>query len=731
MLQNIHLKNSIRLIFSVASISLLVGCGGSSGGGSIDSEMNQQTQDNQQVEETVRTYQGELVDIDEAPISGALVSLGGIEAEAPTDSQGRFTIRGIDEDQCQTMTALVEGYEPLAVEVDTTAAAIQSCEVNNASDDASMASSMSRTRSNFAANNLVGGSRIRLDRLDVPAVLHVNTPLNNLSLIADSACNAPTLTVSGAVSLNETETFLHVHDVVILIDTSASTADMTGADLDSDGNIDTILQASLSTAARLAERIAEGGGRVSIAKFARAINTDGSRNTDQTRILNGLTQFTNVDDLTTYLDTIELEGSQGGTDTEFAIRLAVDELLAAENPSLDVSDDTSDEATEIEPIKSVVLISDGIPTLPVGSGLTQEPGDRAATLSAARYAAENGVRVFPIVIQSEDDANRPLTTLPSVQALTGAPGQFNRVALDAVNTLFDIVDNLPLSGIREVSIANTTTSDEMTVLVGPSGEFSGDIPAVLGENTVELSVNSGLDSQMLVQSISFNVRDEVATSFDTWADPTAISEIGNLGNVIGVNVRGNRLKNILMTYAHNARPIPGYRTLTATGETISIRTLFKYAGYRSDHGYFVYDPLDPPTSAAEVIAELTQDNLFFYSNVANGDLSGSDEINISVAPGSEIGFFVVPNGRLSDVQAGANIDILFSVPTLNPGSFTQFLGFYDAADDSELVAGENDRVIISIEDISLRKSTDRSFEDVGFEVRGVAPSHEFLNCDIF
>lgn len=62
------------------------------------------------------------------PLKNANVSLDGVEAAQPTNSAGHFTITGIGNSVCQTLTISSEGFAPMVKEVDIRYGGLKACE---------------------------------------------------------------------------------------------------------------------------------------------------------------------------------------------------------------------------------------------------------------------------------------------------------------------------------------------------------------------------------------------------------------------------------------------------------------------------------------------------------------------------------------------------------------------------------------------------------------------------
>jgi hypothetical protein len=264
------------------------------------------------------------------------------------------------------------------------------------------------------------------------------------------------------------------HDVVIAIDTSGSTAYASGADVDGDGKVgrsrererwrsfnprflssdpgDTVLAGELLATQRLVELLDSGRTRVGLVAFAavaKPVSDVGSEPGEVARALRGL------------------EGSfgSGGTNIADATRVAA-ELLAA-----------ADRADSGPRRASILLLSDGYPTVP-------EPQARAESesLAAAREAAARGVRIFsfalgPHEIEEGDVFARMATVSGGRLVRVEEPG--------------NVVHELPqidLADIAEVTIQNETSGrGARATRVFPDGSFDAYVLLVEGENVLRVT----------------------------------------------------------------------------------------------------------------------------------------------------------------------------------------------------------------------------------------------------
>jgi len=178
---------------------------------------------------------------------------------------------------------------------------------------------------------------------------------------------------------------------------------------------------------------------------------------------------------------------------------------------------------------------------------------------------------------------------------------------------------------------------------------------------------------------------------------------------------------------------------------LEIDFVFNRACYRSDFGFFVIDPANPPVSAEAALAELGPENVLFNT----GDISGQNcdhgsiasgeahyEVNANV--GDVVAFFILPNRTLEDYQRDrrGSKEALVTIPALNPGAFDQVLTFRSDAGrtlpgDAATIVTPGPLTIFAFEDISIaRRGADQDYDDVVWTIRdSIAGNIDGLDCE--
>jgi len=301
--------------------------------------------------------------------------------------------------------------------------------------------------------------------LDIPAILEIEKPTKDSTWHVIENCENPEVTVAGKAALKA----LKPIELALLIDTSGSTEKviMTGK---------SVLDAERSAAHALIDMLEKSGSdiQVSLTHFAR-----------ESTVLYPLTKDWKalrqaIDGLTVPL---------GGTNMSLGIENALTTLTSARDGAR----------------KTILMITDGVPTLPIEGGLTQQRGDRKATLAMAKTAKKAGVKIYPIVIASEVDRDRKLTTMPAVRAITGVPNTVPTLSFDNLDQLADVMQHTSLTDVTDVSVTNETTHQTVVAKVSLGGEFSVDVPVGVGENKIVVKVHAGNIEKAVSRNITIPV----------------------------------------------------------------------------------------------------------------------------------------------------------------------------------------------------------------------------------
>ena len=633
---------------------------------------------------------------------GAIVSLDGIEAEAVSNESGEFEIFGVSSASDQLLTVNAEGYTPIYRLVRPT-------------EQGTLVSATSGSRS-----AKLSGDGLVLSPLPAPKVSDVLSPVDGAHYQAPTECDTVVMPVRGYASLEDVGTLRL--DIALVIDTSGSTKKTTDFDQNKDNSKDTVLEAEVHACRKLVDSLRPDNTRFSVIKFARLHKknaalgeiSDGPILEKQTRIVQDMTKDRAA--IHTALDKILEEGSLGGSDTGGGISTGVSALENAPPVS-----DTA--GYSHSPLRHIIIVTDGIPTLPIESGYTQERGDREAALTAAQQAALAGVAIHPIVIEPVNASDRRFTTMPAVQAITGVSDSPRWVNLDTIDQLDEMLAGLSLTGITGANLLHVNTGTVYPLLVQPDGYFESIVLLGIGHHEFEFEIFTSNRKKATKYTVACTVHaaSGVIGTAEIVADQTTVKKLKHLVRPTGGKVKGNLHKSLKQRYP-NATVLSGVEGWRALDSTMTLEFTFKEAAWRSDVGYFVFDPANPPATGSEILANLGPDNVLVHTgDYPNGWFSpGSGLRTIDVPSDVAVGFFMIPNGTLAQAQAGHSKEPLFTMQHLNPGLYDQVLTFWDP---------DKQQVLFAYEDITiLGNRSDQDFQDIMFTIEGGDSIAPILEC---
>jgi hypothetical protein len=280
------------------------------------------------------------------------------------------------------------------------------------------------------------------------------------------------------------------HDVMIVIDRSASAFRPSGVDVDGDGVVgrmlatsqdeypvlwtsdfgDTIVSAELIAARRLIERLDSETTRMGLVSFGGNAKLEAPLGSSRVELLAAL-------------DAIPPTPNERGT----YIYGALEEAIVAFGPQ------TADVAVRRQ--RQILLLSDGIATTPGPAAAAQ-----ATSVHAARNAARAGARISAFALGPTAAERRG-----QFEEIVAANGG-NLVVLDAPADILEFVPYMSWTRIAKIEIANTTTGvAARAVRLFPDGTFDGFAPLALGKNEIRLSaVSEGGASETITRWVTFD-----------------------------------------------------------------------------------------------------------------------------------------------------------------------------------------------------------------------------------
>ncbi len=627
---------------------------------------------------------GTVVDDNDVALAGVRVTGGGVEAQDLSDKEGKFTISSPFEfENNVVLTASNPGYD-------------------------SYFSGAAETP-NEVVRSAKSALKIRMTRQSRPGILSILNPAENTTVGLDDNCTAE-VDINGVVNFKERKNFLI--DVIFLIDASGSTESLV------QGN-QTVFDIELKAVKKFLKKFNHKVTRVGVVRFATEAVTMKSLTSD-------------LDSVGEIIDEMKAEGpeplgqSQSGTNFYNAVSKALNEF---ENSPFTIQSSDADVSVTLEPQKLVVMVSDGIPTLPEKPGISQQVEDLDAALNAAIEAKDQGVIVYTYAVGLDEEDKR-MSALPAISDIT--EGKYFEVT--NMKNLEFVMPEQSLVGMGTLYIKNLTNNSTVEVTPNSEGLFSSTIPVSYGPQTIKIVAFDFHD----FDSISKEIQIEGILTSESGDEPwglsdTSITSASDIKTPSGESINDDDLYNLFI--AEKAE----YPDITETigteifivpgtpGEdvTVSGSLIFKHACYVNDIGYLVVDPLDPVGTTTQAFEDATEDNVLIntsaigrscnaiYSNPGEAEVSFS----FTVTGGSNLVFFMIPNGTLSEAQSG-NKQVLYTVSSLNPGGFDQVLSYYSA--NGRRNAG-TPHCILSFEDISLIYKSDSDYGDIVFNIEGVLP----------
>jgi hypothetical protein len=285
---------------------------------------------------------------------------------------------------------------------------------------------------------------------------------------------------------------------MIVLDVSGSTKVASGVDVDGDGEVginpqlelmppgtyppgtvttdpeDTILAAEVKAADALVASLDPARVRVGVISFSGEMNAAGYRAEPSQQ--DAWLEVPLTSDLQrdrSVMPAILARGPHGGTNFAAGLRLAVTELAG-------LSGATS--RTRREAKKVVLFLTDGLPTFPIGTGSSSDPGDIEAALYAARLAHKAGITVNTYALGPTALTN-PLAATEMARITLGTfmpvrnPGQ-----------IISFLQGVSFANIEDVVFTNLTTREvSYDVQLLPDGSFAGFVPVREGQNRVRVT----------------------------------------------------------------------------------------------------------------------------------------------------------------------------------------------------------------------------------------------------
>lgn len=296
-------------------------------------------------------------------------------------------------------------------------------------------------------------------------------------------------------------------DVVLVLDTSGSTSDASGSDINGNGVVgrerfllptddpgDSILAAEIAAAREVLRSLDARNTRVSVVTFA-GVSED-FRNPGGGAVIRigqsagppavteeGLTSdFKRIERALTH---VQERGPSGNTNMGAGLRQAVRELKGYRG-GLSTPDPESD--------KVVLFFTDGAPTAPFDPADTRS--NTRSVLRAADIASRAGIRVHSFAI-GPDALERPVA---AVEMAYRTGGYFTPVRVPG--DLVEVIENVSFANIEAIEVQNLTTGEAASELrIQADGTFGALVPIRTGLNRIQVLARSS-DGSEATASIS-------------------------------------------------------------------------------------------------------------------------------------------------------------------------------------------------------------------------------------
>lgn len=309
--------------------------------------------------------------------------------------------------------------------------------------------------------------------------IHVETPSHE-AIIGDP--NGAFLSGRAVASVGELKTF----DIAFVIDTSGSTNEASGADINGNGIVgqnrlgalfgraptdpgDSVLAAEVAAARAFMKNLDSRTSQIALITFAGEAPNQAGRAPEPAYTLVGLTSdFQKID---AALEEILAEGPDGATWMSAGVDQAVIELGGLQG-ALSTPSDRSE--------KIIVFLTDGMPTLPV-PGSDYE--NTRAVFRAADRARRQGIKTIVFAIGPEA-LKQPVA---AVELAKRTDGIFMPVRQPG--NLIDVMEEVRLVALREIIVLNQTTQTKASPLtLNADGTWSALLALRNGKNQIRITV---------------------------------------------------------------------------------------------------------------------------------------------------------------------------------------------------------------------------------------------------
>ena len=170
------------------------------------------------------------------------------------------------------------------------------------------------------------------------------------------------------------------------------------------------------------------------------------------------------------LDEIYRSGPDGGTNMVESIRLGIKELLG-----IGASEKRTDS------VKTLFLLTDGLPSLPIGEGKRSTPEDTNLAINAARMAGKAGMRVHVFAL------GREVVDYPFAGTGIARESGGTYIPLVRPADLLVAMESISAVDIHYIQVVNQTTGQKAShTRLAADGFFAAAVPLAQGRNQLEV-----------------------------------------------------------------------------------------------------------------------------------------------------------------------------------------------------------------------------------------------------
>jgi hypothetical protein len=174
------------------------------------------------------------------------------------------------------------------------------------------------------------------------------------------------------------------------------------------------------------------------------------------------------------LDEVYRSGPRGGTNMVEGIRLGIKELLG-----LGAS------AHRAEAVKTQFLLTDGLPSLPIGAGKRSTREDTDLAINAARMSGKAGMKIQVFALGKE------IVEYPYAAAGIARESGGTYVPLLRPADLLVAMESISAVDVSYIQVVNQTMGQKASrTRLGADGFFAAAVPLVQGPNQIEVSVRA-------------------------------------------------------------------------------------------------------------------------------------------------------------------------------------------------------------------------------------------------